>query len=375
MWWRSLSCSFGLQVSSVKSSSKGHDVTTQDVTTSKTSTKLRIDREAIAIGVLLLAAYGLVPLIGTSYLFDAILTPFLALSLAALGLNLLTGYAGQLSLGSAAFLAVGAFAAYNFNLRLPGLPFLASLCLAGLSAAAIGIFFGLPSLRLRGFYLAVSPLAAQFFVQWALTKFSWFSNDSPSGVIDAPMLTIAGIQFTGPVGRYLFSLTIVAVTTTLAIRLVNSQTGRNFIAIRDYELAARVIGVPVLKTKLLAFGISSFIIGIAGVLWAFAYLRTVEPAGFNLDRSFQILFIIIIGGLASIRGAFFGAAFIVLLPLALSRFGSAILGNFFDSGVLEMSNRIVLGILIIAFLIAEPRGLVALAGRARNFVLRRPTEA
>ncbi len=315
---------------------------------------------------LLLIAYIAVPLLGSNYLFEAILLPFLALSLAGLGLNILTGYAGQVSLGSAAFMAVGAFAAFNFNLRVDGLPLIASIVLAGFAAASIGLVFGLPSLRLKGFYLAVSTLAAQFFVQWALTKFSWFSNESASGVIDAPQLSIAGFVFEGPVGRYYFALTVVAVLTLLAYRLVNSQTGRNFIAVRDNETAARIIGVPVLKTKLLAFAISSFIIGVAGVLWAFAYLRTVEPAGFNLDRSFQILFIVIIGGLASIRGAFFGAALIVVFPLVLSRVGSFLLGDVFNSGVLDMSQRIVLGALIILFLTLEPDGLTALWDRVRK---------
>ncbi|CAN7169753.1 branched-chain amino acid ABC transporter permease [Mesorhizobium sp. LjRoot246] len=322
------------------------------------------------VPVLLLAfAYGVVPLIGSSYLFEAILLPFLALSLAGVGLNILTGYAGQVSLGSAAFMAAGAFAAYNFNLRIEGLPLIGSIFLAGIVAAAIGIVFGLPSLRLKGFYLAVSTLAAQFFVQWALTKFSWFSNNSASGVIDAPRLSISGFALDGAIGRYLFALTVVAVLTFLAHRLVTSQTGRNFIAIRDNETAARIIGIPVLKTKLLAFAISSFIIGVAGVIWAFAYLRTVEPDGFDLDRSFQILFIIIIGGLASIRGAFFGAALIVVFPLALSRLGGFLLGDLFDSGVLDMSQRIVLGALIILFLILEPDGLVALWDRIRRRLL------
>lgn len=319
--------------------------------------------------VALMVAYGLVPLAGTDYLLEAILTPFLALSLAAVGLNLLTGYAGQLSLGSAAFMAVGAFAAYNINLRVVGMPLVGSIGLAGLTAAAIGIVFGLPSLRLRGFYLAVATLAAQFFVQWALTKFSWFSNDNPSGVIDAPPLSLFGVAFAGPLGRYLFALTVVTVLTALATRIVGTQTGHNFIAVRDNELAARVVGVPVLRTKILAFGLSSFIIGIAGVLWAFAYLRTVEPAGFNLDRSFQILFIVIIGGLATIRGAFLGAGLIVVFPLILSRLGGLLFGGRFDSGVLDMSQHIVLGALIITFLIAEPDGLAALCRRVTNRLL------
>jgi branched-chain amino acid transport system permease protein len=326
----------------------------------------------IGIALLLIVAYGVIPFTGSEYLLDAILTPFLALALAAVGLNVLTGYAGQVSLGSAAFLAVGAYAAYNFNLRIPELPFLVSLVLAGLVAAIVGLVFGLPSLRLRGFYLAVSTLAAQFFVQWALTKFGWFSNDNPSGVIDAPTLTIAGIPVSGAERRYVFSLTIVLIATFLTVRLLASQSGRNFIAVRDHEIAAKVIGVPLLRTKLLAFGISSFLIGIAGVLWAFAYLRTVEPAGFNLDRSFQILFIIIIGGLASIRGSFLGAAFIVVFPLLLSRVGAALLGNVFDSGVLEMSQRIVIGGLIIGLLIAEPRGLIALLDRFSIRRFRKP---
>lgn len=323
------------------------------------------------LATLLIAGFVALPLLGSNYLFEAILTPFLALSLAAVGLNILTGYAGQVSLGSAAFMAVGAFAAYNFNLRVPGMPFVGSMILAGVTAAAVGLFFGLPSLRLRGFYLAVSTLAAQFFVQWALTKFTWFSNDNPSGVVNAPPVEMFGIRFDTPVSRYLFSLAVVTVVTFLAVRLVRSRTGKNFVAVRDNELAAKVIGVPVLKTKLLAFAVSSFIIGIAGVLWAFAYLRTVEPAGFNLDRSFQILFIIIIGGLASIRGSFIGAAFIVVFPIVLSRLGDAVLGDTFDSGILDISQRMLLGALIIVFLIAEPKGLVALWDRLIDRLLRR----
>jgi branched-chain amino acid transport system permease protein len=311
-------------------------------------------------------AYGVVPLIASDYVYDALLEPFLALSLAAVGLNLLTGYAGQVSLGSAAFMAVGAFAAYNFNLRVEGLPFLASVVLAGLTAAAFGVIFGLPSLRLKGFYLALSTLAAQFFVQWALTKFDWFSNYNSSGVIDAPPITLFGKSFEGPAGRYYFSITVVLILTAFAARLVHTQTGRNFIAVRDNETAARIIGVPVFKTKLLAAAISSFIIGIAGVLWAFAYLRTVEPHGFNLDRSFEILFIIIIGGLATLRGAFFGAALIVVLPLILSRAGQFLLGDYANSGVLDMVQRIIIGALIILFLIVEPDGLSALWDRIQK---------
>ncbi len=309
-------------------------------------------------------AYGIVPAFGTSYLFEALLTPFLALALAGLGLNLLTGYAGLLSLGSAAFMAVGAYAAFNLSLRLPFLPLPATILLAGLASAGAGFVAGLPALRLRGFYLAVSTLALQFFVAWVLNRFGWLSNDNPSGIITAPHLVVAGLSFDDPRGRYLFSLTVVTLLTFAAWRLVRSPTGRSFVAIRDHETAARTVGIKVGRTKLLAFALSSFVIGVSGVLWAFAYLRTVEPAGFNLDRSFQILFIVIIGGLGTLRGAFLGAGFIVVLPLLLSRLGAALLGDGFDSGTLEMVQRIVLGALIVAVLIREPAGLSALLDRA-----------
>lgn len=323
-------------------------------------------RPRVAPVLLWIAGLGLafaVPLYASSYAIEAILLPFLALSLAGLGLNLLTGYGGQVSLGSAAFMAVGAFAAYNFQLRLGiGLPL--AIALAAATAAGIGLIFGLPSLRLRGFYLAVSTLAAQFFVQWALTKFSWFSNNSPSGIIAAPKISVGGIDLDSPGGRYLFALVIVLATVLLVHRIVSGPAGVNLIAVRDDETAARVIGVPVLRTKLAAFALSSAIIGVAGALWAFAYLRTVEPAGFNLDRSFQILFIIIIGGLASIRGAFLGAGLIVVFPLLLARLSAALFEGMIDAGVLKLIERIVLGTVIILFLIAEPNGLSAILDRA-----------
>ena len=326
----------------------------------------------LPLGAVLLVAFVLVPLTGSTYLINAILLPFLALSLAGLGLNLLTGYGGQPSLGSAAFMAVGAYAAYNLDLRVEGLPLPVTMLLAAAIAAAVGLVFGLPSLRLRGFYLAVSTLAAQFLVQWALTKFGWFSNHSPSGVISAPALTVAGISLDTTLGRYYLALVTVTLVTALVWRLVSGPAGADLIAVRDNETAARVIGIPVLGTKLTAFALSSAIIGLAGVLWAFTYLRTVEPAGFNLDRSFQILFIAIIGGLATIRGAFLGAGLIVVVPLLLSRLTDLVFGGVVDSGTLEMVQRILLGGTIILFLIAEPNGLSAILDRIAARIGRTP---
>jgi branched-chain amino acid transport system permease protein len=308
----------------------------------------------------LFVAFVVVPFVANDYAFSAILVPLLVFSLAGLGLNILTGYTGQLSIGSAAFMAIGAFATYNVALRLPGLPLLASFALGGLAAALFGVVVGLPSLRIKGFYLIVSTLAAQFFVQWVFVKFGWFSNYNASGVISAPKLVVAGIDLSAPAGRYLFTLGIVVALTGLAHNLVHSATGRNWMAVRDMDTAAAVIGLPIARVKLLAFGVSSFYLGVAGALWAFAYVGTVEPHGFDLTRSFQILFIIIIGGLGCIPGSFIGAAFIVLFPVLLSNVATRFLAGMIDPGNFENAQNIVFGALIIAFLIKEPDGLARL---------------
>jgi branched-chain amino acid transport system permease protein len=310
---------------------------------------------------LLLVAFGVVPALASDYWFSAVLVPLLVFSLAALGQNILTGYAGQLSVGSAAFMSIGAFATYNFALRVPVLPLPVSIALGALVAALFGVLVGLPSLRIKGFYLIVSTLAAQFFVEWVFVKFGWFSNDNASGVITAPRLVVAGHDFGSPAGRYLFTLAIVALLTVLALHMVRSHTGRSWMAVRDMDTAAAVIGIPIARVKLLAFAISSFYLGVAGALWAFAYVGTVEPHGFDLPRSFQILFIVIIGGLGSVVGCFLGAAFIVLFPILLSTVASRHLAGFIDPGNLENAEKIVFGTLIIWFLIKEPEGLARLS--------------
>ncbi|HEX7910436.1 MAG TPA: branched-chain amino acid ABC transporter permease [Paraburkholderia sp.] len=316
--------------------------------------------------VLALIAFVAVPIVGNDYWLNAILIPFLVLSLAGLGLNLVTGYAGQLSLGSAAFMSVGAYATYNLMVRVPGLPLVIDLLLGGLITAAVGAVFGLPSLRIKGFYLIVSTLAAQFFVEWIFTRVSWFSNDDTSGVLSAPRLTAFGWKIDTPAARYLLVLGVTTVLFILAARLVRSELGRRWMAVRDMDTAARVIGIPTGRTKLLAFALSSFVIGIAGALWAFAYLGTVEPHGFDLNLSFQVLFIIIIGGMGSIGGNFLGAAFIVLLPILLSNAAGALASIGIEAGQLQNLQKILFGTLIIVFLIKEPDGLARLVQTARN---------
>jgi branched-chain amino acid transport system permease protein len=322
-----------------------------------------IRQDRIAVALLLVVAFVVVPLVATQYWFSAILTPFLIFALAALGLNILTGYAGQLSLGTAAFMAAGAFMAYNFELRMPWLGFIPSIILAGLCAAAVGAVFGLPSLRIKGFYLAVATLACQFFVLWAIQRIGWFTNNSPSGVITAQKVQILGYVFDTPARKYLLTLVIVSVMALLAKNLMRSETGRAFMAVRDMDVAASVIGIPIMRTKLLAFAISSFYCGVAGALYAFCYLGTVEPEAFNLDLSFRILFMVIIGGVGSILGSFVGAAFITLLPIFLN----VLFGGISHTTGIEMSHAVVsnleviiFGGLIVFFLIVEPHGLARL---------------
>lgn len=322
-----------------------------------------IRQDRIGMVIVLAIAFIAIPLFASEYWFSAILVPFLVLALAALGLNILTGYAGQLSLGTAAFMAVGAYAAYNFQLRIEGIPILVSFALAGLCAAGVGMLFGLPSLRIKGFYLAVATLAAQFFVIWVLTKFSWFSNNSSSGVISAQAVSIFGYPIDTPVSKYLFVLAIVCVMALLAKNLVRSGTGRAWMAVRDMDVAAQVIGIPLMRTKLMAFAISSFYCGVAGALYAFCYLGSVEPEGFSLDLSFKILFMIIIGGVGSILGAFLGSAFILLLPILLDNLLpplAELLHLPFTNADVSHIQMMMFGALIIFFLIVEPLGLARL---------------
>jgi branched-chain amino acid transport system permease protein len=321
--------------------------------------------------LVLVVIFAVLPAVGTDYWFNAILIPLAVLSLAALGLNVLTGYSGQASLGSGAIMSVGAFATYNFLLRLPYLPLPVSLMLGGLTAAVVGLAFGLPSLRIRGFYLLASTLGAQFFVEWLFNGCAWFSNNSSSGSISTPNLIVAGVDLSSPVRRYLLTVVVVTLLTWLIFNLVRSQTGRNWMAVRDMNTAASVLGVPVLRTKMNAFFVSSFILGIAGALWAFVYLGTADAHAFDLDLSFQLLFMIIIGGLGSIFGSFVGAAFILLFPLLLDRLATLALSGTVDTGLLENIHNIIFGVLIILLLILEPRGLAAYAGKLQRRLLQR----
>ncbi len=324
-----------------------------------------VTQDRIAIGLILAVAFVGVPMVASDYAFQAILIPLLIMSLGALGLNILVGYCGQISLGTAAFMAVGAYAAYNLQARFDGMPLLLALIGGGLIAMVFGVVFGLPSLRIRGLYLAVATLAAQFFVDWLTTRADWVTNNSSSGSVSAKALAIAGWQIDTPMEKYLLCLGILCVLGLAAKNLVRSSVGREWMAMRDMDVAAAVIGIRPVYAKLSAFAVSSFIVGIAGALWGFVHLGAWEPAAFSLDRSLQLLFMVIIGGLGSIMGSIFGAAFFILLPLLLNQVPHW-LGLPISTATATYLEHMIFGALIVFFLIVEPHGLAKLWSTARQ---------
>ena len=322
-----------------------------------------IAQDRVAVALMLAVAFVAVPLMASEYLYTSIFIPFVIMALAALGVNILVGYCGQISLGSGAFMAVGAYGAYNFFARVPGMPLIITLLLGGLCAMFFGILFGLPSLRVKGLYLAVATLAAQFFSDWMFLRIQWFTNNSPSGSVSVNNLKVLGIALDTPMAKYLFCISMLAVIALLAKNLVRGAIGREWMAIRDMDVAAAVIGIRPMYAKLSAFAVSSFIIGVAGALWAFIHLSSWEPAAFSVELSFRLLFMVIIGGMGSIMGAFFGAAFIVVLPIFLNQFLPALAGMFgFDISTAAVSHAelMIFGALIVWFLIVEPHGLAKL---------------
>jgi len=309
------------------------------------------------------AAAFLVPLVANEYWLQAILIPFLIYALATLGLNLLTGYAGQLSLGTGGFMAVGAYSAFKLTTAFPQISIIAVFLASGLIAAGVGILFGIPSLRIKGFYLAVATLAAQFFLVWLFNKVAWFVNYAPSGTITAPPRTVLGVMVTGPEAtaavRYLTALVIVAVFALAAKNLVRGRVGRSWMAIRDRDIAAEIIGVRPLRTKLLAFAVSSFYCGVAGAEYVFLYLGSAETQAFDIALSFLVLFMVIIGGLGSVLGSFLGAAFILLVPVFLTN-APHVVGLELPVALAKQLELMAFGALIIFFLIVEPSGLARL---------------
>ena len=370
-----------------------------------------VKQDAFLLGVMLVLAWVIFPLTASEFTFQTLLIPILIYALAAMGLNILTGYAGQLSLGTGAFMGVGAYACYKLVTIFPELNPIIAILLSGFFSAGVGVMFGIPSLRIKGFYLAIATLAAQFFLAWLFEKWSWLYNYNASGAIQVPNIEMFGIFVTGPqassLTEYYIVLFIVSLLTLLCINLTRGNLGRTWKATRDMDIAAELIGINLLKSKLTAFAVSSYVVGVAGALYVFMWKGAAEPNVFYIQLSFQVLFIAIIGGLGSIMGNFLGAILIVGLPVVLNGVGGVQVfemsattvgilialvaaltflfwvarngwgvgavagfvvlaliygyaqtqGFRLDSALIEHINIMIIGALIIFFLIIEPHGL------------------
>lgn len=316
--------------------------------------------------------YGLVTWLASDYLLSAIFIPMMVLGVATLGLNIATGYTGQLSLGTAGFMSFGAFAAFNLVLRIDWMYIPLAFFFAGIIAGLVGIIFGLPALRIKGFYLIVSTLAAQFFSEWVFNAYPWFLNYTSSGVVNLPPFhyKVFPFQELTPLndafwhsskGRYLITLTVTIALIVACKNMVRSATGRNWMAVRDMDIAANVIGISVAKTKLMAFFISTFYCGVAGAMYSYCYIGNLDFMIFNLRRSFLVMFMVIVGGLGSILGSFLGAIFVYGWPIFITRLGDFIFGGgTLDTAFVENNSKIVVGTIIIVLLIREPGGFAAL---------------
>ncbi len=325
--------------------------------------KFPILQERVAIWIYLVIGFVFVPLFGSDFFINSMMIPFLIFALAAIGLNVLTGYTGQISLGTGAFMGVGAYACYKLTTIFPDTNIILLVLASGIFSAGIGMIFGLPSLRIKGFYLVVTTLAAQFFLEWVFIRVPWLYNYNDSGAIEVPQREVFGYIVTGPAAdpsvRYLVVLSIVVLITWITSNLLRGHTGRSWMMIRDMDIAAELVGVRPLKAKLSSFAVSSYIAGVAGALMVFFWLGAAEVESFDVNHSFLFLFMVIIGGLGSLLGSFLGAAFIWILPIVI-RAVPRVLGLDINAATVEQINFMILGALIIFFLIVEPHGLARL---------------
>jgi len=324
---------------------------------------LPIVQDRIGLLVILVLTFVLIPMFASEFLIGTIMIPFLVFALAAIGLNILTGYAGQLSLGTGAFMGVGAYSCYKLTTLFPDINIIILILCSGIFSALIGVFFGLPSLRIKGLYLAITTLAAQFFLEWCFIRIAWLYNYNDSGAIEVPQRTLFDVAITGASAtattRYLVVAGLVAVLTLVAANVLRGRIGRSWMMIRDMDIAAELMGIRPLYAKLSAFAFSSYYCGVAGALMVFMWLGSAEVEVFDINHSFLILFMVIIGGMGSLAGCFMGAAFIWVLPIVIRGIPS-VLGLDVLAATTQHINNIIIGVLIIFFLIVEPHGLARL---------------
>jgi branched-chain amino acid transport system permease protein len=318
------------------------------------------------IGLLVLFIV-IVPLVFGEY-YLSIINLVLISIVGALGLNILVGYTGQISIGHGAFMSVGAYTAANLAVR-AGLPFWITLPAGGLMAALIGAVVGIPSLRIKGLYLAIATLAGQLIIEWIINHVPWISGGTQAS-IQVPRPSLFGFEIKTQGELYFFLLFFALIAIVAALNLVRSRIGRAFVAIRDQDIAAEIIGIDIFRYKLIAFAISSFYAGVCGVLYTY-YFGIANYEQFQLGVSIEYLAMIIIGGLGSVLGSILGAAFVTLLPLVIRTVMESVGAFFFAanemSTVVSSMRLVIFGALIIVFLVLEPEGLNRLWRNIRNY--------
>ncbi|MBO6813969.1 MAG: branched-chain amino acid ABC transporter permease [Rhizobiaceae bacterium] len=328
------------------------------------SAKFPIRQDLVAIWIYLAIGFLVIPVFGDKYFIEVIMIPFLVLALAAIGLNILVGYTGQISLGTGGFMGVGAYSCYKMATYFPDMNIIVLILLSGFFAAIVGVIFGLPSLRIKGFYLVVTTLAAQFFLEWAFIRIPWLYNYNDTGAINEITRESFGYIITGAQSdytvKYLVVLSIVVGMTWIASNLISGRIGRSWMMIRDMDIAAELMGVRPLYAKLSAFAVSSFYCGVAGSMMVFFWQGSAEVEIFDYNRSFQILFMVILGGLGSLLGSFLGAAIIFILPIIIR--AAPDYGIPIQAATADHISLIIIGVLIVVFLILEPLGLARLWG-------------
>lgn len=301
---------------------------------------------------LFLPLYCLAPLFVDAYDLSVLIMIHVAI-VGAVSLNLLTGFCGQISLGHGAFMGVGAYAAAVATNS--GLPFFLALPLGGFAAAAVGMFFGIPSLRLKGIYLAIATLAAQIIIEYVLLHWDSVTGGSNGLLVASP--EILGLAFDDEPMHFYLTFGVAVIAVLAVANIVRTRMGRAFVSVRDFYLSAEIVGVNLFTTKLTAFGVSSFLAGVAGGLWAH-YVMYITPEMFGIGLSISYLAMIIIGGLGSVQGAVFGAIFITLLPEVLTAVTQALSTTMpgLSESVMAMKEGIF-GLVLVLFLIFEPEGL------------------
>jgi len=327
---------------------------------------LPFDRALVCAAALFMLA---APFVVDRLYVVAYLLPWIIWSMAALGLNLLMGGAGQIHLGYGAVMAIGAYS--SVHLVRAGVPFELALLGGGLMSALIGMIFGVAALRVKSLYLAMSTLAMQYIVDFVIAHSPTISGGTQVS-IPVPPVRFLGLRIEGDLATYYFALAVCTVVTLFMLNVHRTGFGRALAAVREKDYAAEVIGVDTFKFKLLAFWTSSFIGGVAGAILVVCYLRNVSPDQFHLDLSVQIVAMVIVGGLGSVLGSFFGAALILFTPIVLNNLVGALANTtgVALSGDLRAHIPLMLyGALIVGFLVLEPLGLAKIYDNVRNYFL------